>query len=106
MRLFFLLTLFSTSICFAAEPVRLIYDTDIGNDIDDALALSLIHELADRGEVELLGVGISKGNLWAAVYTDVINTFYGRPDIPIGRVENGMAPDAHNFIYVRSRSEQ
>ena len=36
---------------FAAEPARpvgLIFDTDIGNDIDDALALSVIHALGRR----------------------------------------------------------
>ena len=26
-------------------PVKLIYDTDIGNDVDDALALAVIHAL-------------------------------------------------------------
>ena len=98
MRFILSLSLIVSSLSYAAEPVRLIYDTDIGNDIDDALALSLIHELADRGEVELLGVGISKDNAWSAVYTDVINTFYGRPDIPIGRVEKGMAPGDHKFV--------
>ena len=34
----------------AAEPVRLIFDTDIGNDVDDALALAVIHALQSRGE--------------------------------------------------------
>ena len=97
MRLILALSLLLSSFSYAAEPVRLIYDTDIGNDIDDALALSLIHELEDRGEVTLLGVGISKANPWAAVYTDVINTFYGRPDIPIGRVENGKKPEDYKF---------
>ena len=29
----------------AADPVRLILDTDIGNDVDDALALAMIHAL-------------------------------------------------------------
>ena len=97
MRIVCVLLCFFSTISFANEPVRLIYDTDLGNDIDDALALSLIHELQDRGEVELLGVGISKANEWAAVYTDVINTFYGRPDIPIGRVENGKKPEEYKF---------
>lgn len=82
----------------AAEPVSMIFDTDMGNDVDDALALALIHELMDRGEVELLAVTISKGSPWAAVYVDIVNTFYGRPDIPIGRVRDGKIPEPLKFI--------
>ena len=55
----------------AAEPVRLILDTDIGNDIDDALALALIHSLENRAEVRLLAVTITKDNRWSAPYVDL-----------------------------------
>jgi hypothetical protein len=36
------------------EAVRLVFDTDLGNDVDDAMALCMIHALADRGECQLL----------------------------------------------------
>ena len=84
-------------------PVKLIFDTDIGNDIDDALALAMLHTLADRGEVELLAVTISKDNPWAAVYVDVVNRFYGRPDVPIGVVRDGKTPEDG---YVRTVAER
>lgn len=84
----------------AAEPVRLIFDTDIGNDIDDALALAVIHALQDRGECELLAVTVSKQNAYAATYVDAVNTYYGRPDIPIGRVKNGMTPKPGKYVEV------
>jgi inosine-uridine nucleoside N-ribohydrolase len=76
----------------ATEPVRLILDTDIGNDVDDALALGLIHSLEDRGEVHLLAVTITKDNRYAAPYVNLVNTFYGRASIPIGVVHNGKTP--------------
>lgn len=72
-----------------AEPVRLILDTDIGNDIDDALALAMIHAFETRADVRLLAVTITKDNRYAAPFVDLVNTFYGRPDIPIGVVRNG-----------------
>lgn len=72
-----------------SEPVRLILDTDIGNDVDDALALALIHALQSRAEVRLLAVTITKDNRYAAPYVDLVNTFYGRPDIPVGVVHDG-----------------
>jgi inosine-uridine nucleoside N-ribohydrolase len=100
---------------FAAEPVRLILDTDMGNDCDDALALAMIHALENRNEVRLLAVTITKDNHDAATFIDLINNFYGRPDVPIGMVRNGKTPndtpmlkvpverrDARgNFIYPR-----
>lgn len=82
----------------AAEPVRLILDTDIGNDIDDTFALALIHALQNRGEVQLLAVTITKDNRYAAPFVDLMNTFYGRPDIPVGVVKDGKTRDTTAMI--------
>ena len=74
-------------------PVPLIFDTDMGNDIDDALALALIHTLESQGECKLLAVTLTKDNAFAAPYVDIVNTFYGRGAIPIGAVKKGPTPD-------------
>ncbi len=74
----------------AAEPVRLIFDTDIGNDVDDVLALGVIHALQSRGQCQLLAVTITKDNPLAAEFVDAVNTFYGRGDIPVGIVHDGV----------------
>jgi inosine-uridine nucleoside N-ribohydrolase len=66
----------------AAVPV--IFDTDMGNDIDDALALAMLHALADRGECTLLGVTLTNAHPDAVPYVRMLNRFYGRPSIPIG----------------------
>lgn len=84
----------------AADPVRLILDTDIGNDVDDALALAMIHALQNRAEVHLLAVTITKDNRYAAPFVDLVNTFYGRPDIPVGVVHNGKTPDNSQMLQV------
>ncbi len=86
-----------TSSAHAAEPVRLIFDTDIGNDVDDALALGVIHALQSRGECELLAVTITKDHDFAAPFVDCVNTFYGRGNIPIGVVRNGPTPAQGKF---------
>jgi inosine-uridine nucleoside N-ribohydrolase len=85
-----------------AEPVRLIFDTDMGNDIDDALALAVIHALESRGEAKLLAVTITKDNPWAAPYVDLVNHFYGRAEIPVGVVKNGKTPGDSAYIRVPS----
>ena len=78
-------------------PAQLILDTDMGNDIDDALALAMIHNLQAHGECQLLGVTVSKDNLFAPAMVDAINTFYGNGDIPIGMVQNGVTPEVGQF---------
>lgn len=76
----------------AGNPVRLIFDTDMGNDVDDALALAMIHALQSRGEAQLLAVTLTKDNRCAAPFVDLVDTFYGRGDIPVGVVRNGKTP--------------
>src|SRR5713101_1168522 len=88
------------AVSYAAEPVRLIFDTDMGNDVDDALALAVIHALESRGEARLLAVTLSKDNRYAAPYVDLVNTFYGRGDIPVGVVKNGKTPNDSAMIRV------
>jgi len=54
-------------------------------DCDDCGALALLHALADRGEVEILGcIASYGGNPYVAGCIDAINTYYGRGDLPIG----------------------
>lgn len=67
-----------------ADIPRIIFDTDITGDVDDVLALAMLHSLADRGACHLLGVTISKQNPQTAAFVDAQNTFHGRPDLPIG----------------------
>lgn len=70
----------------------------MGNDIDDALAMSLLHSLQTQGEAELLAVTVSKEHRFAPVLVDIINHFYGRPDIPIGMVKGGVTPEDKTFL--------
>jgi inosine-uridine nucleoside N-ribohydrolase len=79
-------------------PVPLIFDTDMGNDVDDAMALAMIHALESRGECKLLAVTITKDNAYAAPVVDLLNTFYGRPDVPIGVVRGGVTPQDGKYI--------
>jgi purine nucleosidase len=93
------LLLLVCAVSFAQVPV--IFDTDMGNDIDDALALAMLHALETRGECHIAAVTITKDNPWAAPYIDVVNTFYKRPNIPIGMVKrSGVTPDDSPMIHI------
>jgi inosine-uridine nucleoside N-ribohydrolase len=83
-----------------AQPVPVIFDTDMGNDVDDALALAMLHALESRGECRLLGVTVTKDNPWAPVYVDLVNTFYGRGHIPVGMVKGGVTPESSRMIQI------
>ena len=72
------------SVARAAEPVRVIFDTDLSSDVDDVGAVAVLHALADAGEAEILGMGICVNDAASAPCLNALNTFYGRPDIPIG----------------------
>ena len=90
------------AISSAQAAVNIIFDTDMGNDVDDALALAMLHAFQTRHEVNLLAVTVTKDNKWAAPYVDLVNTFYGRPEIPIGTVRNGKTPESNPMIQVPS----
>ncbi|MBI4893840.1 MAG: nucleoside hydrolase [Acidobacteria bacterium] len=95
--------LFTAAIaCGQAVPV--IFDTDMGNDIDDALALAMLHSLESRGEVKLLAVTVTKDNVWAARYVSAVNTFYGRGQVPVGIVKDG--PTKGEGKYLRQAIEK
>lgn len=88
------------------SPTKVILDTDMGNDIDDALALGVLHALQTHGECEILAVLVNKANPFAPKFVDVINTFYGRGEIPIGWVgHGGKTTDPGRFAQVVSEKQ-
>jgi inosine-uridine nucleoside N-ribohydrolase len=82
MRRILILACLAANLSFAALPV--IFDTDMGNDVDDALALAMLHSLTDRGECELIGVTLTNSNSSAVPYIRMMNRFYGRAALPVG----------------------
>ena len=58
------------------KPIKIIFDTDIGGDCDDAGALALIHRLCDKGEAELLAVTHCYNGEYYAGCIDSINRFF------------------------------
>jgi inosine-uridine preferring nucleoside hydrolase len=67
-----------------AEPLKVIFDTDIDGDNDDVAAAAILHALADAGRVQILAMGVVSRCPDSPACLDAINTYYGRGDIPIG----------------------
>ena len=81
-----------------SEPRRVIFDTDIGGDIDDLGALHALHVYADSGYVDIAGVMSSWAMRYHPVGIDAINTYFGRPDIPVGRFD-GEVYDTKEYTW-------
>ena len=62
-----------------------IFETDMGNDIDDALALDLLHKAVDDGQIKLLAVSCHKESPTACKYVSVMNRWYGHPEVIVAR---------------------
>ena len=68
----------------AAEPLGVVFDTDMDGDNDDVAAAAILHALADEGRVRILAMGVVSRCAESPACLDAINTWYGRGDIPIG----------------------
>lgn len=85
--LFLFLFTASTALAQKPKPVPVIFDTDIAGDYDDVGAMALLHAFADNGEAKILATISSNAFKTTAPTISVINTYFGRPDIPIGIVK-------------------
>ena len=66
------------------EPVKVILDTDMYTDFDDAGALACLHALADAGECEILATVSNTRDCMSVAMCEIINAYYGRPELPVG----------------------
>lgn len=69
---------------------RIILDTDIGSSTDDLFSLKMLYRYQEEGRCQLLGVVVDREGEDCAACADVMNTFFGHGDIPIGLERNGI----------------
>lgn len=79
----------------------IIFDTDMGNDVDDVLALDMLYKYMDQGKIDLDAVMINKEGLAAPEFIDIMGTWYGYPDIPVGIIRDGADCGADSTSYTR-----
>jgi hypothetical protein len=81
------------------EPVSIIFETDMGNDVDDALALDMLYKYREAGRVNFLMMATNKKSEYSAACLDLMNTWYGH-DIPIGVVagSNDLPDNADSYV--------
>ena len=67
-----------------------ILDTDIGSSTDDLFALEMLYRYEEQRQCRLLGVVVNREGEDCAACADVMNTYFGHSDIPIGLVRDGI----------------
>jgi inosine-uridine nucleoside N-ribohydrolase len=79
---------------------KIILDTDFGNDCDDTGALAILHQMAYNGEAEILATMYPMNDSMGAAAIDAVNTYYGKPAIPVGTYKGDYRyKGTHNDFY-------
>ncbi len=86
------------------SPARVILDTDMATDCDDAGALAVLHALASTGEAEILGIVANNRDGASIGAVAAINAFYGRDEIPLGAYQ-GDAVGIEAAAFVRELAQ-
>lgn len=91
---------------YEQEDIRIIYDCDMGSSTDDLFALMMLYRYMDMKRCTLLGVVVDRMHRANADAVDVMNNYYGYPDIPIGLEQMGVTTPRvfipyHNMAYAR-----
>ncbi|MBR1698855.1 MAG: nucleoside hydrolase [Bacteroidales bacterium] len=68
----------------------IILDTDIGSSTDDLFALEMLYRYEDDNKCKLLGVVVDREGEACAAVADIMNTYFGHGDTPIGLVRKGI----------------
>ena len=69
---------------------KILLDTDIGSDCDDAGAIAILHNFSKEGKAEILGITHCGSEIGGAITIKAINEWYGREDILVGKYTQGV----------------
>ncbi|MBR5399922.1 MAG: nucleoside hydrolase [Bacteroidales bacterium] len=82
---------------YEQKDIRIILDTDLGSSTDDLFALMMLYRYMDMKRCNLIGIIVDRMDRANADIADIMNNFYGYPNIPIGLETSGI-PNPHVFI--------
>ncbi|MEM6821269.1 MAG: hypothetical protein AAF558_04950 [Verrucomicrobiota bacterium] len=82
-----------------ASLPRIIVDTDMASDCDDAGAIAVLHALADLQEAVILGIVSNNKSLHSIRAVQAFNNYYGRPTVPLGRSLKHGVGDSEIPVY-------
>jgi len=93
----FSLTFFKSEVC--AAPVNIIFDNDMGNDVDDIIALDLLLKYHEAGKVNILAILGNRDANSCMAFCNMYCTWFGYPNIAMGAIVNGSNPTPEEKSY-------
>lgn len=79
-----------------SQPTKIIFETDMGNDVDDALALDMLYKYQEAGLIDLLLVSSNKTDSCAVEFIKLMNDFYNHSNIPVATMPFDSLPPLDN----------
>ncbi len=94
-------------------PVGVVFDCDLGDSVDDTLALALLHGFSRQKapECRLVSVSVTKSNLLSAAFAEAVGRFYSDlanreiperfrryRELPIGLSDSGWSPEGTPLV--------
>lgn len=90
---------------FVLAQQRVIVDTDIDSDVDDAGTLAMLYTLHKQHKINLLGTIVTSDDPFAATCVSAFNAYYGMRKLPLGFLE-GQSMLKNHSRYTRQISEE
>lgn len=78
---------------------RIILDTDIGNDVDDVIALAVLHALHKQGKILFDSILVSKDAEKAPVFAELFGLKMENP-VPVAKAERGVAIPFETYLHL------
>lgn len=102
MKKLFLAAAFFVACLASAAPQKVIFDTDIGNDVDDALALAMLYDYEASGRAQVLAVLLNNRHPASIAFTSVMNNYYGFGKFPVGVSADGISSKDGRYAVIVS----
>ncbi|MBR4404812.1 MAG: hypothetical protein IKT30_00335, partial [Bacteroidaceae bacterium] len=73
-RFFTLLAILAVSFqCALAQRLNVIFETDMGNDVDDALAIDMLYKYHRSKKIDLMAIMLNKEGQYPPRFIDLLN---------------------------------
>lgn len=82
----------------APVPMKVIFDSDFGNDVDDVFALQMLINYENEGKVDLKGITVSKSNPMALAFARSYYDAFGSGNPSFGAVTDGPNPEEGTYL--------
>lgn len=78
---------------------KIILDTDMGNDVDDVLALAVLHSLHQQGKIIFDSILVSKDAEKAPIFTELFGLKCDNP-VPVAKADRGVAIPFETYLHL------